>query len=376
MALAAIRLCVVAAFGRGGGLVLVVVQEELTRHKAGRRHGDEEDHGPQRAAGGEHHRGQAQNGGHHIEDTYGLLLGKAHVNKPVVNVAAVGTHGALAAEQPADDGKGHVENGQAQHQEGHHEGDDGGQLEHSLHRHRGQDIAQEGGAGVAHEDLGGVEVIGQKADARSGQGPHHHRHVLLAHQQGNDQHGHRADGGHAAGKAVQPVDEVDGVGDGHDPDEGHRDGQPPQLPHGVVAEDVGVGEDLDAVAREHRHQGRRNLHHEFQLGGQGVNVVKDAQDHDHHRAEQHALLGRVQGQQQNDADDKAEENGKTAHPGDGVVVHAAVVPWHVDGAHLDRQRFHQGGRGKGEHGGDEHGKQHRDHRGGAQRTPDLFRRHG
>ena len=77
-----------------------------------------------------------------------------------------------------------VKDGQAQHQEGHHKGDDGVELEQALDGHGGQNIAQEGGAGVAHEHLGGVHVVGHEAHAGPHQGRHHHGHLALARRPG------------------------------------------------------------------------------------------------------------------------------------------------------------------------------------------------
>ncbi len=204
--------------GAGAAAVAVVTGRACPPMAPGHAQGQQEEHGLHGAAGGEHHGGQAQDGADDIEHRHRLLLGEAHVDEPVVDVAPVGVHGALPVGQPAENGKAGVEDGQAQHEEGHGEGDDGVELEQALDGHGGQHKAQEGGAGVPHEDLGRVQVIGQKADAGAGQGGHQDGHLGLGHRQGDDQQGHGADGGHAAGQAVQPVDQVDGVGDGHDPD--------------------------------------------------------------------------------------------------------------------------------------------------------------
>ena len=69
---------------------------------------------------------------------------------------------------------------------------------------------------------------------------HQHSDSGVGHTQGEDQHGQRADGGYTAGKSVQAVDEVDGIGDGHDPQNADGHAQPAQVPNGVVAENVGV----------------------------------------------------------------------------------------------------------------------------------------
>ena len=273
-------------------------------------------------------------------------------------MAAVGVHGALPVGDAPDEGEAGVEDGQAQHEEGHREGDDGVELEQALDGHHRQDIPQEGGARVPHEDLGRVHVVGQEAQAPAGQGGHEDGHIGLADHQGDDQQGHGADGGHAAGQAVQAVDEVDGVGDGHDPDHRHGDGQPAQLPVQVRGEHVGVGDGLDHVAGEHRHQGGHDLHHEFEHGGQGVDVVKDAQHHDDHGAQQHAphLGGQLQKEQH--AEQEAQEDGQPAHAGDGVVVHAAAVLGHVHRLHPDGQVFHHRRGHQGHHQGHHQGGGH------------------
>ena len=54
--------------------------------------------------------------------------------------------------------------------------------EQPRHRHRSQDEAQEGGAGVPHEDLGGVAVVGDESDAPAHQGRADHRHLHVAHR--------------------------------------------------------------------------------------------------------------------------------------------------------------------------------------------------
>ena len=141
-----------------------------------------------------------------------------------------------------------VEDGKTQHEEGDGKGDDHVELEQALNGHRSQNKAQKGRARVPHKDLGGVEVIGQKARTGTGQGRHEDGHLGLGHNEGDDQQGGGADGGHAAGQTVQAVDEVDGVGDAHDPEHREGDGQPSQLPVGLAGENVGVGEELHTVA--------------------------------------------------------------------------------------------------------------------------------
>ena len=158
-----------------------------------------------------------------------------------MDVAPVRVHGALAVGHPADHGEGCVENGQTQDQKRHGKGDHRVEFEKALNGHGGQNETQKCSAGVAHKHLRGVQVIGQEAHAGTHQRRHHHGHLSLGADQGDDQHRGGGDGRHAVGQTVQAVDEVHRVGDPHDPQHRYRDGQPVQHPIGIGRKDVGVG---------------------------------------------------------------------------------------------------------------------------------------
>ena len=276
-----------------------------------------------------------------------------------MHMAAVSVHGTLAVGNAADEGKTGVEDGQAQHQEGHGKGDNGIELEQAVDRHHRQDITQEGGAGVAHEDLGGVHVVGQKADTPAGQGGHEQGHVPLADHQGDDQQRHGADGGDTAGQAVQAVDQVDGVGDGNDPQHRHRDGQPAQVPVQIGRKDVGIGQGLDDVARQHRHQGGTDLDQKLQLSAQSIDIVKNTQHYDDGGAQQHSPHLGVQIQEEQYAEQEAQVNGKASHPGNRMIVHPAVVLGHVHRAHLKGQALdHRRGNQRHQKGHHQSGRHH------------------
>ena len=128
----------------------------------------------------------------------------------------------------------------------------------------------------------------------------------------------------------------------------------------IAFEDIGVGDSQDHIAVQHGDQGGQNLHHKFQLGGQGVDIVQNTQHHDDAGSQQHTTQRLVQRQEYQDAENEAEKDGQTAHTGDGVVVHPAVVLGHVHGAHLEGQGLDHGGGNQGHNG---RGQQSR--RGGA-----------
>ena len=234
----------------------------------------------------------------------------------------------------ADEGKGRVKDRQSQDQEGHRKGDDGIELEQPLDGHGRQNIAQKGSAGVPHEHLGGVHVVGHEAHTGSHQGSHHHRHLELAPNEGDHQHGGGGDGRDAVGQAVQAVDQVHGVGDGNDPQHRQGDGEIPQHPVGVVRKDIGIRERLDRHPVQGRDQGRHDLHHEFQQGRQGHDVIHHTQHNDDDRSQQDAAHLRRDLHEQQDADHKSNEDGQASQPGDRHLVHPTGVLGHVDGPHL------------------------------------------
>ena len=262
-----------------------------------------------------------------------------------MDVPPVGVHRALPVGDAPDKGEGGVENGQAQNQEGHGEGDHRVELEQPLDGHSGQNITQEGGPGVPHKHLGGVEVVRHKAHTGPYQRRHNDGHLRLGGQQGDDQHGGGRDGGDAVGQAVQPVDEVYGVGDGHNPQHREGHGQWAQHPVKAVGENVGIGKRLDDYTVQGGNQGGDDLDHEFQHGGQGHNVVHHAQYHDDDGAQEDALHLAVSPDvsQNEDADHKADEDGQAPQQGDGVVVHTAVVLGYVHRAHLVGEGLNHGG---------------------------------
>ena len=128
-------------------------------------------------------------------------------------------------------------------------------------------------------------------------------------------------------------------------------------PRQIGGEHVGIGQRLDHIAREHRHQGGADLDEELQLGAQGVDIIKNAQHNDNGSSQQHPAHGRGKIQKDQHAEQEAQINGKSAHPGNGVIVHPAVVLRHVHRAHFKGQALdhrcghqshqeghHQGGR--------------------------------
>ena len=330
--------------------------------KHAHRRGDQKIKGQQQhtqlARGADDHRGQPQHGAEGVEDRHGLLLAQTVVNQPVVEMPPVGGHGVLAPEQAADDGKGRVEQRKRQGEDGHDEGDDRVEFEQPQNGNGGKYIAQQQRSGVAHENLRGVHIVGDEAQTAPGQGSQQQRHVGLRHHQRRYEHRHGGNRGNAAGQPVQPVDEVHGVGNAHDPEQGNRDAQHSDGNQRFVGgEHVGVHQALDDHAVDDRHHGGDHLGAELDKPAQLYNVIHDPRGDDDDRANEDALHLGVNADEEQHTDEKAEENRHAAHAGDGMVVNPALAVGHVDRAHPCGEVLDNGRRAKGHGGGGRHGQQ-------------------
>ena len=147
-----------------------------------------------------------------------------------MEVALVGGGDARAPRRPADDGEDrvddrHAEDDERDEQRGEEEvGLPGERLvrigpaaDHGGRRRHQQPEQQR--AGVAHEDPRRVEVVGQEAEADAEHDDGHERADVGLRQQAElveplavEEERARRDGDDAGGEAVEPVDEVDGVG--------------------------------------------------------------------------------------------------------------------------------------------------------------------
>ena len=256
-------------------------------------------------------------------------------------MAAVGLHRVLAVGDAAQECKADIEDRDAEDEERHGEGDDGVHLEQACNGERGQDVAQKRRAGVAHEDLRGVHIIRDEAQAGAEERAEDDDDVdLLDHERDHDQR-RRGDGRHTDGQPVEAVNEVDGVRDGDDPDDRDRDGQPAEVQIRRLGEDVRVRDELDPAAVPDRDARRGDLHEQLRQRLERHDIVQHAEDHDHDRAEQDALHLPVDLREDEHGEQERQKNGQTAHPGDRHLVHAPVVLRHIDRADLARQRLDQ-----------------------------------
>ncbi len=140
-------------------------------------------------------------------------------------------------------------------------------------------------------------------------------------------------------RPVETVDEIDGVGDGDDPDDRDGDGQPAEIEIGCLGEDVGVGDELDRAAVPDGDARGGDLDKQLRQRLERHDIVQNAENDDHDGAEQNALHLPVDVCENENREQERQENGQTAHAGNGDLVHTAVILGHVDRTDLAGQRL-------------------------------------
>jgi len=252
---------------------------------------------------------------------------------------AVGHHGVLPLGDAAQEGKADVKDRHAENKKRHREGDDRVELEQARDRERRQNIAKERRAGVAHENLGWIHVVGNKAEAGAEKCRQNDRNIHFGDKKRNHHQRSRGNGRDADGEAVETIDKIDGVRDRHDPDDRDRDRQPAEIPVGRAAEHVGIGQKLDDAAVIDRHSGRRNLHKQLRQRLERHDIIQHAQNHDHDGAEQNALHRAVDLGENQDRKQKREKDCEAAQARNRHLVHPPVVFRDIDGSHFIGKGF-------------------------------------
>ena len=209
----------------------------------------------------------------------------------MVDVLLVGLKQRPSPDRTAADRQQGVHDRQPQRDGRDQHGDGGGGLLVRLHGGGRQDEAQEHAAGVAHEDRRRVEVVEQKPDDRSGQRRREQHHQRVTALERNEKGRDDGDQRHAAGQAVEAVDQVHGVGDADDPEHGEGEVRPAERDRLAKRVRQGVEPEPHPV-HEERH---RELDREFLGRVRAAQVVVEAQERDgdpaHEQADHMLALG-------------------------------------------------------------------------------------
>lgn len=285
------------------------------------------------------HGAGAEKCGDAVDDQHRLAVAEAKLLQAVVQMALVGLHQRLLVHPAAHDreegvGQRHPDDEQRRHERQHR---NLLEPEHGQHR---QAETEEQRARVAHENLGRMKIEHQESQNAAQQHDREQNDGAVAH---NDAHAHDAgdgDGGHAGGKPVQPVDQVDRVGHADDPENRQRNADPlRQRLHGRPERDV--DEVHFNIEAEHDDAGHADLNQEFELGVQVEPVVQRAHQHNQRAsgeqsadqvpvAGQHVIV-RNEGEKQQNHDSERDINRETAETRHDAAVYLPCVR-HVDGA--------------------------------------------
>ncbi len=176
---------------------------------------------------------------------------------------------------------------------------------------------------------------------------------------GDEEEAHGAHVGHAARQAVQPVHEVQGVGDAYHPEPGEEEAQ------GGVQRRAEGG--FKADAHRHEEEGRQGLDEETEEGGKAELVVHEAHQHqpgpsqeDGQDLDEDPLHqdGPQEGRR-HQGQDHAGVQGEPPSVGKGFTVQAPLVG-QVSPAHLEGEAAHMGDEAPGEEEGHQEDEDHRE----------------
>ena len=157
------------------------------------------------------HRGETDDGGDGVQDRNRLFLAESHIQKSVMEMSAVCMEGTLSFHQTANESKCRIRQRDREGKDRNDERHDGIVFEHAHDGDRRQHITKKLRAGVAHEQLCRIEVIGKESQTTSDQRGKDDGNIAFGNHQSNGQHGQTADDGYPTGQPVQSVDQVDGV---------------------------------------------------------------------------------------------------------------------------------------------------------------------
>ncbi len=197
----------------------------------------------------------------------------------MVDVLTVGHEDRLVTQKPAHKGERRVEDGHPHRDDRHEHREKRRVLRRPLEREDGEDESDEHRAGVAHENLGGIEVVEEEAHHRAGERRRDERDELDHVVDREDEYGKRDEEGDARRESVHSVNEVKGIDDADDPNHGNRKRE--------IAELDESPRRIDAVyhkAEKIGADGNRYLKEELPLGGHAADIVEEPQPADEETA--------------------------------------------------------------------------------------------
>ena len=267
----------------------------------------------------------------------------------------------LPAQHPPGHGEQRVADGEAERDDGNEQRHRGGGLLVGLERGRREHEAHEEAAAVPHEDRRRVEVVAEEPQQAAGQADHEEGHEGAVVREAHPEDGGRGGQRDAGGEAVEAVDEVEGVRDAHNPEDGEGEAEEPQV-EGSERGGDGVG----PVAGPPHPRRDQDLDGELDARAGAVQVVVDAQG-GHGEAAQDEGEGTLRlapeepahtGVEEEEGDERGVEgdhDGHAAETGDGPAVDLPGGEGVVEHAGADGCPADQGGEHERDGEGDEKG---------------------
>ena len=156
-----------------------------------------------------------------VHQQHGLALRETEIEQAVMKMSLIRLEDRHAAAVAAHDGERRVEDRQAERQDRHDQRDRRGALDGTDDRDAREHKAEELAARVAHEDLGRVEIVLQKAQGCPCHGDDDQGRQELVQVISQEEHRNGCDESDAGCQAVEAVDEVHRIGEADDPENRH-----------------------------------------------------------------------------------------------------------------------------------------------------------
>lgn len=198
-------------------LAVIVLPSEIEQEKDQEKDADSKKDQAKTALHGENHGNATKQEAEAMQNRNDLAMRETHVDQAVMDVTAVGVHGIVPGQDTAENGNNHITQGEGEKNHRNQEGNGRIKLEHSLHRQGTQHVSQKQRTGITHKGFGRMTVEGEETKAGTKQTNQCNGAGILGGGQRNDEHAESGYSRNTTGKSVQPVQPVQCIGDGNDP---------------------------------------------------------------------------------------------------------------------------------------------------------------
>src|SRR6266550_3658979 len=226
-----------------------------------------------------HERESSEERGHQVDQEDGLLVREPDVEKPMVEMSAVGCEGRLSREDATNENVERVDDRNAEHEEC------GGDLRGAEDRQDRQHRSEEHDAGGPEKQSRRMEVEEQETSDRASEREPHPRDERLGdlREKREASEGERGDRCDTGGETVQTVDEVECVVHPDDPQHRERDGGGERQLNQAIGQRVIHEVDMDAG--EHDHRGDDDLTEELPASAELQQIVDETDRHPEQRGD-------------------------------------------------------------------------------------------